>query len=43
MPEHPEAMILTDEFNPMDIFDLELKEKVRKLILDDSDWDILLS
>lgn len=42
LPEHSGAMILTDEYNPMDFYDLELKEKVRKLILDQNDWDILL-
>ncbi len=43
MPEKAEAIILTDEYNPIDFYDMELKERVRKLILEGSDWDILLS
>lgn len=42
LPEHSGAIVLTDEYNPMDFYDLELKEKVRKLILEQNDWDILL-
>ncbi len=34
-------IILTDDFNPLDCFDLFLKEKVRKNILNATDWDIL--
>jgi spermidine synthase len=43
LQEHPEAIILTDEYNPMDFYDLELKEKIRENILEGNDWDILLS
>jgi spermidine synthase len=42
MPVHPDAMILTDEYNPIDFYDLELKEKIRKEILKNTDWDIML-
>ncbi len=35
-------VILSDDFNPVDFFDLPLKEKVRKNILENTDWDILI-
>lgn len=35
-------MLLTDDYNPVDFYDLPLKEKVRRTILDSTDWDILL-
>ncbi len=37
------AMILSDNYNPVDFYDLWLKEQVRKIILDTTDFDILLS
>lgn len=40
-PDTP-AMILTDDFNPMDLRDLWLKEEVRRNILETTDPDILL-
>jgi len=40
---HTEAMILSDNYNPVDFYDLWLKEQVRKIILDTTDFDILLS
>lgn len=40
---HADAMILSDNYNPVDFYDLWLKEQVRKIILDTTDFDILLS
>lgn len=36
------AIILTDNYNPIDFFDSRLKELVRQNILMGTDWDILL-
>jgi spermidine synthase len=41
LPE--DAMILSDNYNPVDFYDLWLKEQVRRIILDTTDFDILLS
>lgn len=41
-PADTPAFILTDDFNPIDLRDLWMKEKVRKIILDTTDHDILL-
>ncbi|MEO8331797.1 MAG: fused MFS/spermidine synthase [Gallionella sp.] len=38
-----DAMILSDNYNPLDFYDLWLKEQVRKIILDTTDFDILLT
>lgn len=43
LPPNTEAMILSDNYNPVDFYDLWLKEQVRKIILDTTDFDILLS
>jgi len=43
LPQHIDAMILSDNYNPVDFYDLWLKEQVRKIILDTTDFDILLS
>ena len=43
LPMHADAMILSDNYNPVDFYDLWLKEQVRKIILDTTDFDILLS
>lgn len=40
--EDVKAMTLRDDFNPMDCFDLDLKENVRRKIVEGTDWDILL-
>ncbi len=37
------AIILTDDYNPIDFFDSWLRENVRKSILESTDWDILIS
>lgn len=36
------AMVLTDDYNPIDFFDSWLREYVRNNILQTTDWDILL-
>jgi spermidine synthase len=41
-PAGTPAMILTDDFNPMDLRDLWIKEAVRRDILETTDPDILL-
>jgi spermidine synthase len=41
-PVNTPAMLLTDDYNPIDFYDLWLKEKVRRTILETTDWDILL-
>lgn len=41
-PPGTRAMILTDEFNPLDCNDLWLKEEVRRSIVAGTDWDLLL-
>ncbi|MDX8386114.1 MAG: fused MFS/spermidine synthase [Gallionella sp.] len=41
-PEHTPTILLTDDYNPMDFYDLWLKEAVRKGIIDSTDFDILL-
>ncbi len=40
-PDTP-AMVLTDNFNPIDCQDLWVKEAVRKDIVANTDWDILI-
>ncbi|MEO5658917.1 MAG: fused MFS/spermidine synthase [Polaromonas sp.] len=41
-PAGTPAMLLTDDYNPIDFYDLWVKEKVRRTILETTDWDILL-
>lgn len=41
-PPEARAVLLTDDFNPVDFHDLWLKERVRRIILDTTDWDMLL-
>ncbi|TAL22745.1 MAG: hypothetical protein EPN94_10520 [Nitrospirae bacterium] len=36
------AIVLSDDYNPIDFYDSWLKEKVRKNILENTDWDILI-
>lgn len=40
-PDTP-CMILTDDYNPIDFFDLWLKERIRKNLLDNTNADILI-
>lgn len=42
VPVTAEAPILTDDYNPLDFYDIWLKENLRKNILTNKDWDILI-
>jgi len=41
-PDDMDAIILTDNYNPIDVFDAETREGVRKVILESTPWEILL-
>jgi hypothetical protein len=41
-PASTAAIVLTDDYNPVDFYDLWMKENLRRLILETTDWDILL-
>jgi spermidine synthase len=41
-PLHASAFVLSDDYNPIDFFDSALKEEVRRDILKNTDWDILI-
>ena len=41
-PVGTHAMILTDNYNPIDFYDFWLREFIRKSILDTIDWDLLV-
>ena len=41
-PENAPAMVLTDDYNPIDFFDAALRESVRREIIQSTDWDMLL-
>ena len=40
-PAGTRAIILTDNYNPVDFYDFWLRELIRKMILDTIDWDLL--
>jgi len=42
-PADTPAIVLTDDYNPIDFFDGWLRETVRGMILETTDWDILIS
>ena len=42
VPDAPDAIVLTDDFNPIDVRDIWLKERVRRTILGTTHPDILL-
>lgn len=42
-PEGTRSVLLTDDFNPIDVHDAWLREGVRREILETTDWGILLS
>ncbi len=42
-PANTPAIVLTDDYNPIDFFDGWLRETVRGMILETTDWDILIS
>jgi len=41
-PEDMKAMVLSDDYNPIDVFDAETREGVRKIIIESTPWEILL-
>lgn len=43
VPKDAPSIVLTDDYNPLDFYDVDLKETVRRNILETTDWDILLS
>jgi len=43
LPMSTNAMILSDNYNPVDFYDLWLKEKIRRIIIETTDFEILLS
>ncbi len=42
-PADTPAIVLTDDYNPIDFFDGWLREVIRKNIVEGTDWDILIS
>jgi len=42
MPESPEAILLSDDYNPIDCYDNEVKEFIRENVIQGTDWRILL-
>jgi spermidine synthase len=40
-PADTHAIVLTDNYNPIDFYDFWLRELIRKMILDTIDWDLL--
>jgi spermidine synthase len=42
LPAQTAAIILSDDYNPVDFYDSWVKENVRKRILENTDWDILI-
>jgi spermidine synthase len=41
-PAGTPAILLTDDYNPIDFFDLALRERVRRGILANTDWEVLI-
>lgn len=41
-PSAAPFVVLSDDYNPVDFYDLSLREKLRKNILENTDWDILI-
>ena len=41
-PQGTKAIILTDSYNPIDFYDIGLKERLRMRIFDFTDWEVLL-
>jgi spermidine synthase len=41
-PPGTPAVVLTDDFNPLDVHDTWLREQVRRTIIATTDWDVLL-
>ena len=42
-PQDARAVVLTDDYNPIGFYDAELREWVRRDILETTDWDILIA
>jgi len=42
LPDLSGALLLTDNYNPLDVLDLKLREAVRRDVLANTHWDILL-
>lgn len=36
------AIVLTDDYNPIDFYDVELRENIRKRLIDNLNWDVLI-
>lgn len=41
-PEETPAITLSDDYNPIDFYDLWIKEQLRKAIIKTTEWDILI-
>jgi hypothetical protein len=41
-PPGTPALLLSDDFNPLDVRDAWLKERVRRDVLANTDWDVLM-
>jgi spermidine synthase len=41
-PSTAPFVVLSDDYNPVDFYDLPLKERVRERIIEDTEWDILI-
>lgn len=41
-PQETPAIVLLDDYNPIDFYDRSMKEQVRKTIIETTDWDILI-
>jgi spermidine synthase len=41
-PEGTPAVILTDDYNPVDFYDTWLRERVRRNLLNSTDWDVMI-
>jgi len=42
LPADAEAPLLTDDYNPIDLLDASLRERVRRQILETTHWRLLL-
>jgi spermidine synthase len=41
-PQGTKAVVLTDDYNPIDFYDAWLKERLRRGIIDNTDWEVLI-
>lgn len=41
-PDRTPAITLSDDYNPIDFFDLRVKEATRRGLLSYTDWDLLI-